>query len=83
MTTSEDQDEHVHIRRFDRIFHDRRHNVRARSITLPFTSVIETPLNAFAIRADLDQVAPVRAARSGYSMFAYGNLIYLILHKWT
>ena len=42
----------------------------------------ETPFNAFANRADPDQAALVRAARSGSSLFAYGNMLYmyLILH---
>ena len=34
--------------------------------------LIETPFNAFANRAD-----------PGSTMFAYGNMIYLILHQWT
>ena len=41
---------------------------------------IMTPLNTFANRADPDQAAPVRAARSGSTLFANGNIIYLILH---
>ena len=39
--------------------------------------LIETPFNAFANRADIDQAA---LARSGSTLFAYENMIYLILH---
>ena len=42
--------------------------------------LIETPFNTFANRADLDQTALVRAAWSWSTLFAYGNMIYLILH---
>ena len=45
--------------------------------------LIEMPFNAFANRADPDQAALVRAASSGSALFAYGNMISLILHKWT
>ena len=45
--------------------------------------LIETPFNTSANRADPDQAAHIRAARSGSTLFAYGNMIYLILHKWT
>ena len=41
---------------------------------------IETPFNAFANRADPDQAGLVRAARSGSTLFAYGYLIYMIIH---
>ena len=40
---------------------------------------IETPLITFANRADPDQAALVRAAESGSTLFAHGNMIYLIL----
>ena len=40
---------------------------------------IETPLITFANRADPDQAALVRAALSGSTLFAHGNMIYLIL----
>ena len=38
---------------------------------------IEKPFNTFANRADLDRAALIytRAARSGSTLFAYGNLI--------
>ena len=41
--------------------------------------LIETPFSPFANRADPDQAALVRAAWSGSTLFAYGNMIYLIL----
>ena len=44
--------------------------------------LIETPYNMFANRADPNQAALVRAAWSGSALFAYGNMIYLIQHKW-
>ena len=44
--------------------------------------LIKAPFNAFANRADPDQAALVRAAWSAYTLFAYGKMIYLILHKW-
>ena len=42
--------------------------------------LMETPINPFANRIDPDQAALVRAACSGSTLFAYGNVIYLILH---
>ena len=45
--------------------------------------LIEMTFNTFANRADPDQAALVRAAWSGSTLFAYGNMIYLILHKRT
>ena len=45
--------------------------------------LIETPFHAFVNRADPDQAAPVRAALSGSALFANGNMLFLILHKWT
>ena len=42
--------------------------------------LIETPFNTFASRADSDQAALVRAAWSGSTLFAYGNMMYPILH---
>ena len=36
---------------------------------------IETPFNTFANREDPDQAALVRAAWSGSTLFAYGNMI--------
>ena len=45
--------------------------------------LIETPFNTFANRVDPDQAALVRAAWSGSTMFARGNMIYLILYKAT
>ena len=42
--------------------------------------LIEMPFNAFANRADPDQAAIIRAAWSESTLFAYGNMIYLILH---
>ena len=36
---------------------------------------IEMPFNSFANRADPDQTALVRAAWSGSTLFAYGNII--------
>ena len=36
---------------------------------------IEMPFNTFANRADPDQAALVRAARSGSTLFVYGNMI--------
>ena len=44
------------------------------------TYLIEMPFNAFANRADPDQAALARAARSGSTLFASGYMIYLILH---
>ena len=44
---------------------------------------IETPFKAFANRADPDQAALTRTALSGSTLCVYGNIIYLILHKWT
>ena len=41
----------------------------------------ETPFNALANKADPDQAALVRAAWSGSTLFAYGNMIYLILTR--
>ena len=41
---------------------------------------IETSFNTFANRANPDQAA---LTRSGSTLFAYGNMIYLILHQWT
>ena len=35
---------------------------------------IVTPFHTFANRADLDQAALVRAAGSGSTLFAYGNM---------
>ena len=43
---------------------------------------IETSFSTFANRVDPDQAALVRAAPSGSSLFAFGNKIYQILHKW-
>ena len=40
-------------------------------------------IDSFAKRADPDQTALVRAAWSRSTLFAYGNMIYLILHQWT
>ena len=37
--------------------------------------LIEKPFKTFANRADHDQAALVRAASSGSTLFAYGNLI--------
>ena len=37
--------------------------------------LIERPFNNFANRADPDQDALVRAAWSGSTLFAYGNMI--------
>ena len=37
--------------------------------------LIATHFNAFANRADPDQAALVRAASSGSTLFAYGNMI--------
>ena len=37
--------------------------------------LIETPFNAFSNKADPDQAALVRAAWSGSTLFAYGNMI--------
>ena len=45
--------------------------------------LMETPFNTFANRADSDQAALVRAAWSGSTLFAYENMIHLILHWWT
>ena len=42
--------------------------------------LLETPFNPFTNRADPDQAALVRAAWSVSTLFAYGNMIYLILH---
>ena len=42
--------------------------------------LIKMPFNTFANRADPDQAALVRTALSGSTLFAYGNMIYLILH---
>ena len=39
-----------------------------------------TSFNAFVNRADPDQAALERAAWSGSTLFAYGNMLYLILH---
>ena len=39
--------------------------------------------NIFENRVDPDQAALVKAAWSGSTLFAYGHMIYLILHKWT
>ena len=39
---------------------------------------IEAPFNPFTNREDQDQAALVRAALSGTTLFAYGNMIYLI-----
>ena len=39
--------------------------------------LIETPFNSFANRVDPDQAALLR---SGSTLFAYGNMIGLILH---
>ena len=44
--------------------------------------LIEMPFNAFANRTNPDQAALIRAAWSGSTLFANGNMIYLILHKW-
>ena len=41
---------------------------------------VKTPFNTFANRAEPDQAALVRAAWSGSTLFAYGNMIYLIPH---
>ena len=41
--------------------------------------ITETHFNTFANRTDPDQAALVRAACSGSTLFAYGNMIYLIL----
>ena len=38
--------------------------------------LIETPFSTFANRADPDQAALVRAAWSGSTLFAYGNMLY-------
>ena len=45
--------------------------------------IIETPFDTSARRADPDQAALEGAAWSGSTLFANGNVIYLILHKWT
>ena len=45
--------------------------------------IIETPFNAFANRAYPDQAALVWAVWSGSTLFAWRNMIYLILHWWT
>ena len=45
--------------------------------------LLKKHFNAFANRADPDQAALVRAAWSGSTLFAHGNMIYLLLHKWT
>ena len=37
--------------------------------------LIETPFDAFVNRADPDQAALIRAALSGSTLFAYGNMI--------
>ena len=37
--------------------------------------LIEMPFNTFANRADPDQAAFVRTALSGFTLFAYGNMI--------
>ena len=39
--------------------------------------LIETPFNTFAYRADQDQAAVIRAAWSGSTLLAHGNMIYL------
>ena len=45
--------------------------------------LMDAPFNALANRADPNQAALQRAAWSGSTLYAYGNMIYLILHKWT
>ena len=44
--------------------------------------LIETPFNAFANRADLDQAALLRTDWSGSTLLAYENMIYLD-HSYT
>ena len=41
----------------------------------PLSHIIEMPFDAFANTADPDQAALIRAAWSGSSLFAYGNMI--------
>ena len=51
-----------------------------KNLKLSPSHLVETPFDAFANKADPDQAALVRAAWSGPTLFAYGNMIYLILH---
>ena len=41
---------------------------------------MKAPFNACANRADPDQAALIRAALSGSTLFAYGNMKHLIPH---